>query len=186
MMSRRLQIHVLAALGIVLVVVLYNSLRGGSPDGSSGVFAEDSTFRPLDIQEPRLHTDRLQKLRKLQDSGPHRNIFVAAPVAALVTPEQAALRPTTPFVGPKVPPPPPPVQVPAEFFGYATRMPSGKRVAFFTSGDDVLVVAEGDTFLGRFRLIRIGNDTADVEELGTGRHTTVTMVQPPGEQAGAQ
>jgi hypothetical protein len=185
MMSRRLQLYVLAALGIVLAVVLYNSLRGGAPGGSSGVFAEDSSFRPLDIQEPRLHTDRLQKLRKLQDSGPHRNIFVAAPMPAPAT-QQAALKPTTPFVGPKVPPPPPPVQVPAEFFGYATRMPSGKRVAFFTSGDDVLVVAEGDTFLGRFRLLRIGNDTADVEELGTGRRTTVTMVQPPSEPAGAQ
>ncbi len=62
-----------------------------------------------------------------------------------------------------------------------TRSASGRRVAFFTSGDDVLVVAEGDTFLGRFRLVHIGNDTADVEELGTGRHTTVPMVQPPGE-----
>ena len=184
-MSRRVQIYVLIALGIVFAGVLYNSLRNSATGGgTSGVFAENPQFQPLDVQEPRLHTDRLQKLRKLQDPGVHRNIFVAsaAPAAAAAL----AVKPPAAFVGPKPPPPPPPLQVPAEFFGYATRAPSGKRVAFFTSGEDVLVVAEGDTFLGRFRLVHIGNDTADVEEVNTGRHTTVTMVQPPGEQAGAQ
>ena len=41
--------------------------------------------------------------------------------------------------------------------------------------------AEGDTFLNRFRLVHIGNDSADVEEISTGRHATVQMVQPPPE-----
>ena len=184
-MSRRTQIYVLVGLGVLLAAVLYNSLRNSSGEGGAGVFAENSQFQPLDIQEPRLHTDRLQKLRKQQDSDAHRNIFSAIPAPAVLPPGQIA-RAAAPFVGPKPPPPPPPMQVPAEFFGYATRAPSGKRVAFFTSGEDVLVVAEGDTFLGRFRLMRIGNDTADIEELGTGRHTTVAMVQPPSEPVGAQ
>jgi hypothetical protein len=186
MMSRRAQIYVLIGLGVVLAVVFYNSVRSSDTGSSSGVFAENAQFQPLDVQEPRLHTDRLQKLRKLQDSGPHRNIFVAVAEPAPLAPGQQAVKPTAAFVGPKPPPPPPPLQVPAEFFGYAMRAPSGKRVAFFSSGEDVLVVAEGDTFLSRFRLVHIGNDTADVEELGTGRRTTVTMVQPPAEQTGAQ
>lgn len=184
MKSRQVQIYVLVGLGVVFAYVLYNALRGSSPS-SPGVLAESSSFQPLDIQEPRLHLDRLEKLRKMQMSGPHRNIFVAAPVPPPVVPGQQPVKPAEVFVGPRQPPPPPPLQVPAEFFGYATRRGSGKRVAFFTSGDDVLVVAEGDSFLGRFRLVHIGNDTADVEELGTGRRTTVTMVQPPGESAGA-
>lgn len=185
-MSRRAQIYVLVALGVTLAAVLYNSMRSAEP-GSSGVFAENTTFHPLDVQEPRLHIDRLESLRKLQNPGPHRNIFSAGPPQVPGVPGQKPVKPPEPFVGPKPPPPPPPLQVPAEFFGYATRAPSGKRVAFFTSGDDVLVIAEGDTFLGRFRLVHIGNDTADVEELGTGRRTTVTMVQPPGEPpTGAQ
>lgn len=183
MRSRRIQIYVLIALGVVFAGVLYNTFRGPAST-SSGVLAENSSFQPLDVQEPGLHLDRLEKLRKMQSSGPHRNIFVAAAAPVALAPGQKPVKPPEPFVGPRQPPPPPPLQVPAEFFGYATRRTSGKRVAFFTSGDDVLVVAEGDSFLGRYRLVHIGNDTADIEELGTGRHTTVNMVQPPGEAGG--
>jgi hypothetical protein len=185
MMARRGQIYVLIGLGVIFAIALYTSTRNASP-GESLSAGENFTFQPLDVQEPRLHVDRMEKLRKLEYSGPHRNIFVAsAPLSAQVA-GQKAVKPPEPFVGPRQPPPPPPLQVPAEFFGYATRSASGKRVAFFTSGDDVLVVAEGDSFLGRFRLVHIGNDTADVEELATSRHATVPMVQAPSEQAGAQ
>jgi hypothetical protein len=178
--------YLLAGLGVVLAATLYNSFHTSSPAGTSGVLAENSSFQPIDVEEPRLHLDRLEKLRKMQTADTHRNIFVAAPLPAVVSAAQLAMKPPEPFVGPKPPPPPPPLQVPAEFFGYATRHNSGKKVAFFTSGDDVLVVPEGDAFLGRFRLVRINNDTAEIEELGTGRRTTVAMVQPPGEPAGAQ
>lgn len=183
-MSRRTEVYLLVGLGILLAVVFYYNVRTPEQDGS-GVFAENSRFQPLDVQEPRLHIDRLEKLRKLQYKGEHRNIFVAVPVPPPQAPGQHTPAPAE-FVGPKLPPPPPPLEVPAEFFGYATRQASGRRVAFFTSGDDVLVVAEGDTFLGRFRLVHIGNDTADVEEIATGRHATIPMIQPPSEQAGGQ
>jgi hypothetical protein len=50
--------------------------------------------------------------------------------------------------------------------------------AFFLNGDEVLVVQEGSEFLNRYRLDKIGNDSADVEETSSGRHATVQMVQP--------
>ena len=182
-MSRRTQIYLLVGLGIVLAIALFNAYRGDSPAGS-GVLAYDSRFQPLDVQEPRLHTELLDRIRKLEYTGTHRNIFVAAPPPPPPSAVQPGQKPVERFVGPQPPPPPPPLQVPAEFFGYATRPASGRRVAFFTSGDDVLVVPEGDTFLGRFRLVHIGNDSADVEEIATGRHATVQLVQPPPEQSG--
>jgi hypothetical protein len=182
-MSRRTQIYLLVGLGIVLAIALFNAYRGDSPAGS-GVLAYDSRFQPLDVQEPRLHTELLDRIRKLEYAGTHRNIFVATPPPPPPSAVQPAPKPVERFVGPQPPPPPPPLQVPAEFFGYATRPASGRRVAFFTSGDDVLVVPEGDTFLGRFRLVHIGNDSADVEEIATGRHATVQLVQPPPEQSG--
>ena len=55
---------------------------------------------------------------------------------------------------------------------------NGKRVAFFLDGEDVLVVNEGAVFLNRFRLDRIGNDSADVEEISSQRHVTVQMTAP--------
>jgi hypothetical protein len=76
------------------------------------------------------------------------------------------------------------VTVPAQFFGYASMPASGKHVGFFLQGEDVLVVEEGSVFLSRFRLDKIGNDSADVEEVSSGRHATVQMTQPAAAGAG--
>jgi hypothetical protein len=179
-MSQRTQMYVLAGLTVLLAVVTYFYVFRTSVPGLSGVLAADTKFEPLDVQEPSLRLDQLDRLRKLEYSGTHRNIFVAgAPPPPVVAGQAGADSPA--FIGPKVPPPPPPLQIPAEFFGYASQPTSGKRVAFFTSGDDVLVVAEGDKFLNSFRLIHIGNESADVEEISSGRHATVQLVQPPDQ-----
>lgn len=182
-MKGRKELYILAALIVVVVYAGYYFFN--SRDGSAvvpGVLASDTKFEPLQVREPGLRLDLLEKVRKLEYTGSHRNIFVAAPPPP---PQAVNQAPAHPFVGPRVPPPPPPLQVPAEFFGYASEPHGGRRVAFFTSGDDILVVGEGETFLGRFRLDRIKNDSADVEEIGTGRHTNVQLVQPP-DQGGSQ
>ncbi len=175
-MSRRAELYIFA--GLMLLVAYsgyyYFSSRAHVA-GLPGVFAANTKFQPLDVQEPKLHLDLLERIRKMEYSGSHRNIFSAAPPPI----EKPATE--TSSVGPRAAPPPPPVQVPAEFFGYAWRPHSEKRVAFFTSGDDVLIVHEGDTILGRFRLDHIGNDSADVEEISSGRHATVPLVQPPDQ-----
>jgi hypothetical protein len=172
-MRRRAELYLLGGLLVLLVALLYFTTRSQVP-GLPGILDADTKLQPLDVQEPQLHLDLLEKIQKLQYSGSHRNIFVAmAPPIP-----KAAERPAV-VAGPKLPPPPPSLQVPVTFFGYASHPRSGKRVAFFTSGDDVLVVAEGDTFLNRFRLVHIGDASADVEEISSGRHETLPMVQPP-------
>jgi hypothetical protein len=175
-MTRRTQLYVLGALAAVLVIVLYFSLHTSS-SSVAGVFAADAKFAPLDVHEPQLRIDLLQKLREMEYSGSHRNIFVATPPPP---PSAAASAPPpVPFVGPKLPPPPPPLQVPAEYFGYALQPRAGRRVAFLTSGDDILLVAEGDTFLNRFRVARVGNESLDVQEISTGRHATLPITAEP-------
>jgi hypothetical protein len=185
-MSQRAQIYVLFGLMALLAfVVYYYEFGHSSVPGISGVLAADTKFEPLDVQEPSLRIDELDRLRKLAPSSSHRNIFVAAPPPPpQPTPAQVAA--ARPPVGPQLPPPPPPLQVPAEFFGYASQPASGKRVAFFTSGDDVLVVPEGDKFLNSYRLVHVGNESVDVEEISSGRHQTMPLVQPPDQGAGSQ
>jgi hypothetical protein len=180
-MSERQQMYILAGLVVLLGIVAYFYVFRTSVPGLSSMLATDTKFEPLDVQEPSLRLDLLDRLRKLEYTGSHRNIFVAGP-PPITKPEGGAE--ARPFIGPKQPPPPPPLQIPAEYFGYASQPTSGKRVAFFTSGDDVLVVAEGDKFLNSFRLIHIGNESADVEEISSGRHATVQLVEPP-DQGGA-
>lgn len=173
-MKRRTEIYVLAGLVALLAAILYFANRSQVP-GLPRVLDADTKFQPIDVQAPQLHLDLLAKIQKLEYSGSHRNIFVAMPPPLPKASEPPA---APPFVGPKMPPPPPPLEVPATLFGYASQPRSGKRVAFFTSGDDVLVVAEGDTFLNRFRLVHVGDVSADVEETSSGRHAVVPMVQP--------
>lgn len=177
MMSRR-TIYLLAAL-VIVAAIAYLGRRPGVP-GIRGVLASDAKFQPLDVQEPQLRLDLLEKLQTVRPLGNERNIFVATPPPP---PKPVDQPKQEPFMGPRVPPPPPPVQVPAQFFGYAVENASKKRLAFFSSGDDVLVVAEGDTFLTNYRLIHIGNDAADVEQISSGRHASVPLVQAPPNSA---
>jgi hypothetical protein len=59
--------------------------------------------------------------------------------------------------------------LPAKFYGYGT-VPNGTaRRAFLTDGDEVYIVAEGDTFLSRYRILKIGNATIEFEEVSSGR-----------------
>ncbi len=181
-MSRRTQIGVLVAL-VALLIVVYLANRT-QMSGLQGVLASDSKFQPLNVDEPQLRIDLLEKLQKLEYSGTHRNIFSAVALPVEPTPEEKKrMEHQYPTVPPL--PPIPPVQVPAQFFGYASMKSSPRRLAFFLNGDDVIVVQEGSVFLNRFRLDKIGNDSADVEEISSGRHATVPMVQPPAGDPGA-
>jgi hypothetical protein len=180
MMSKRSEIYALVVLLVVLGGVLYYYMGRSRVAATAPATFVDKKFQPLDVQEPHLRVDLLAKLQKLEYTGSHRNIFVAEPPPP---PKTAQVEDTADrFVGPLRPAPPPPPQVPGELFGFASEPSSGRRVAFFTEGDDVLVVAEGATFLGRFRLVHVTDSSADVEEISTGRHATVPMVQPPPGQ----
>ncbi len=176
-MSRRTQIGVLIGL-VILLLVVYISNRPQMP-GLQGVMASDSSFQPLNVDEPELRLDLLAKLQKLDyPAGAHRDIFTNVALPPQLTAEEKR-RQEHQYPTVQHPPPPPPVEVPAQFFGYASMRSSPHRLAFFLNGDEVLVVQEGSVFLGRFRLDKIGNDSADVEEVSSGRHASVPMVAPP-------
>ena len=66
---------------------------------------------------------------------------------------------------------PPPAQLPPDmkFFGYGT-VPNGTpRRAFLSYHDDVYIVSEGDTVIGRYRIVKINNATLEFEEVATGQ-----------------
>ena len=170
----------LLALGALVYFLNRSQIGGGVPQVSA-----DAKFVPLSVQEPQLRLDLLAKLQKEESLSARRNIFNATPPPPEPTKAELEASQHRYPTGPQPPPPAPPVQVPGEFFGYAVRpAPSGTRFGFFKNADDVLVVAEGDKFFSNYRLIHIGNDSAEVEEISSGRHARVAMVQPPAGGAG--
>jgi hypothetical protein len=168
-MTRRIQIAVFAVLLAILGYMVYSRTR--PPAAAS---ADDALvgFQPLSVENPSLRLDLLDRMKKYEYQGSQRNIFVAT--LPPPPPPPAAALPT----GPVVPPPPPPLVVPATFFGYVTDARTGNRRAFFSEGDDVYILGIGETLQGRFRLLEIGNNSAEMEELTSGRRTTLTMEEP--------
>ena len=83
---------------------------------------------------------------------------------------QAVIVPPEPE-GPVLPPPPPPI--PLRFIGYLQPRGGAGRVAVLSDGrGNVFDGKEGDIIEGRYRVLRIGNDSADLIYLdGRGRQT---------------
>lgn len=177
-MKEKKKLYLLIALFLLLLLV-YVWNRPSAP--GSGILASNPRFQPLSVQNPQLRMDLIAKIRATTYSGTHRNIFSATPPPP-PTPTAAELK------AKQAPPPPPPVNtgppplvVPATFFGYAADAHTGHRLAFFQSGDDVTVIGEGGLLLDRFRLLKIGNDVAEFEEVSTGRHASLPITQPVDE-----
>jgi hypothetical protein len=177
-MKRKLQIWLLGILGAILAVVVVYSLTGSSSLAVAP--ASDTKFVAIAVENPELHLGRIEKLRKLEYHSGGRNIF-----SAELPPPPKPPAPK-PMIGPPPPPPvipPAPLVVPFKFYGFTADPKTGRRRAFFTNGDDVFIASEGEVVQGRFRVLRIGNTTSDVEETASGRRATLPMEQQPGGEA---
>jgi len=175
-MTRRNQIAsaLLAAILLLLAYVIYSNFR--QPGAVVVAISAGQGFVPLAVENPALRIDLLEQLRKFQYEGPRRNIFsteaLPVEVAEQFTPGPVIAPPPTPFSGPA------PLVVPVVFFGHVTDTRSGTRRAFFSEGEEVYVLGLGEILLSRFRLVQIGNSTAELEELASGRRATLTMENP--------
>ncbi|MGH9866117.1 MAG: hypothetical protein ACRD4H_11945 [Candidatus Acidiferrales bacterium] len=168
----RYELYVLGALLVLLAIAAYSAQSRNSV--FTGASASDAKFTPLDVPDPSLRLDLLDRIQKEEYKGRHRNIFSAEPLAPpriSVDPHKAQ--------GPVVPPPPPPVTVPATFYGIITDLNTGrKRACFSANADDVYIVPEGGTLMNQFRIVTISNNSVEVEELSSGRRTTLMLAQP--------
>ena len=165
----------LAGLGLVFLYIIYISNRPS--EIAQVVSSADEKFRPIAVENPALKLELLERLKKLQYQGSHRNIFssVAPPPASAVPPPGIAPPPITAPSGPSGPAP---LVVPATFYGFVTDAQTGMRRAFFMEGENVYIIAVGEMLLGHYRLVQIGNSSVELEETSTGRRATLTMEEP--------
>jgi hypothetical protein len=133
--------------------------------------------------DPKLRLDLLVKVRSV-DVGPAvRNLFAWGPAAPPVLPPGVKdPHPIVPKpISPSAPgeasvagssPPPPPITL--KYYGYTAQRSDGHKRAFFSEGDcsgnvptaecDIFVAAEGDLILKRYKVVRIGVSSAEVED----------------------
>jgi hypothetical protein len=75
---------------------------------------------------------------------------------------------------PPAKPIPPPI--PLKFYGYANRQSGPARQAFFLDGDDIQIKGENDVIRGKYKIIRIGINSAVVEDLANHDQQTLPLV----------
>jgi len=127
--------------------------------------------------DPTLRLDLLARLQNVPAEGGARSLFEFGkepPPAPVAVKEPEPIKPKYAFVGPpsppkpvevKAPPPPQAPPVPLKYYGFVNpqRTPGPKR-AFFLDGEDIIVAGEGDLVKKRYKIVRIGVNSAVVED----------------------
>lgn len=146
---------------------------------------EDTDLSKVD---PTLHEDLLAKLQKVPMEGGSRSLFEfgkppeppAPPVTIKPGPAVAEVKPVPPAPKADDKPPPPPPPIPLKFYGYAGTTKEGLRRAFFLEGDDIYTPAENETVKGRYKIVRIGVNSAVVEDTQNKNQQTLPLVEEMG------
>jgi hypothetical protein len=178
-MSEKTKALWLAGLIVVAIIVWYVGSKGPAAVSNASLDPE-ATYRPLAVENPELQRAKLEASRKIEYKSAGRDLFseVAPPPPETEKQKREAAHTN---MGPVMPPPPPPPALPAnvKFFGYGT-VPNGTaKRAFLSDGDQIYIVAEGETLLGKYRVVKIGNANLDFEEIATGRRGSTTLSEEP-------
>ena len=137
--------------------------------------------------DPTLKIELLAKLQKVPLEGGARSVFDYGQAPVPPPPPVAAIKPdliaaenarrglqAIEEAKKTVKPPPPPI--PLKFYGYANRVAGPARQAFFLDGEDIQIKGENDVIRGRFKIIRIGINSAVVEDLQNHDQQTLPLV----------
>ncbi len=179
--DRRKQILLAALVGVLLVVasrvwrtsvIPLPSSNGAAARAAAGADRRETPAPTAGV--PDVHLDALKEARGEPDGVP-RNLFRFKPKAPPPAPVQAARAgaPVAPPVSaPTGPPPPPPIAL--KFIGIVERANRSERLAVLSDGRGGSPISgkEGDIIEGRFRILRIGNESIEMAYLdGRGRQT---------------
>jgi hypothetical protein len=139
--------------------------------------------------DPTLHLDRLAKLHNLAMEGGARSVFKEGAPPPPPAPDPVTIKPGpivangagSPAGGPPKPagppPVPPPPPIPLKFYGYVNQQHGGPKRAFFLDGEDIFVAGENDTIRNRYKIIKIGVNSAVVEDTTDKHQQTLPLVE---------
>ncbi len=135
--------------------------------------------------DPTLKTDLLAKVREVE-AGSSRSLFEfytpppppPPPVTIVPTAPKPDPFQTKAPEGPKPPPPPPPPPpIPLKYYGYGGAPRAGAKLkAYFLEGEEIFGVAENDIIKNRYRIVRIGTTSAEVEDTVSKNKQTLRIV----------
>lgn len=122
--------------------------------------------------DPTLRLDLLAKLKTVGVEAGTRSLFEigAAPPDEIKVKEPDKIAIARPFIGPQPPKPAEPPRVPKappiplKFYGFINKTKVGDKRAFFLDGEEIVIAGEGDMVKKRYKIVRIGVNSAVVED----------------------
>jgi hypothetical protein len=174
-MKQKKQIIVLVVLAVVAALIWTFEWRQKTPSTITLSFIQD--YKPLGEENPQIHWGLLKRAQETEYKSNGRNPFImnAAPTPDDAHKPKPPVIPAPPIV--PVAPTPTTASLPPnlKYFGYGT-IPNGTpRRAFFTDGEEIFIVSEGDTLLGRYRILKVGNASLEFQEISSGLPGTTPL-----------
>src|SRR5580692_1889606 len=137
--------------------------------------------------DPTLKIELLAKLHKVPLEGGARSVFdygqapvppppKVEPIKPEVIAEQKRKQDEAAQYAKDHPPKAVPPPIPLKFYGYANRQTGPARQAFFLDGEDIQIKGENDVIRGRYKIVRIGINSAVVEDLQSHDQQTLPLV----------
>jgi hypothetical protein len=124
--------------------------------------------------DPTLRFDLLKSSEEVTYKGSGRDIFHSqAPPPEIPQPVSSPLKKGN--TAPPPPPPPPPINL--KLYGYAQKKNGEPKRVFLSSGEDIFVAKEGDIVNRRYRILKIGNNSVEVEDVLTNNKQTLYQQQ---------
>jgi hypothetical protein len=119
--------------------------------------------------DPTLRTDLLKTSEDVTYKGAGRDIFQNQPEPPPVPkPIVDPMKDRTP------PPPPPPPPIPLKFYGFSGNK-SGPKEVFLSKGDDIFIAKEGQIVDRRYKILKIGPNSVEVEDVLNNNRQTLPL-----------
>jgi hypothetical protein len=175
-MKQKHQVIVLVVLVVVAVLIWSFEWRKQTPTMQTASIIQE--YKVLAVENPQIRWSELERAQKAEYKSNGRNPFsmIVPPPAEDPRKPKPTIVPAQPIV-PVTPPAPTRASLPPnlKYFGYGTVPNGSPRRAFFTDGEDVYVVTEGDTLLGRYRILKVGNTNLEFQEISSGLPGTAPL-----------
>jgi hypothetical protein len=118
--------------------------------------------------DPTLRLDLLKSSEDVNYKGAGRDIFQNQPEPVPIPQTKQPVIDT----GPPKPPPPPPI--PLKFYGYSGNK-SGPKQVFLSKGDDIFIAKEGQVIDRRYKILKIGPTSIEVEDVLNNNRQTLPL-----------
>ena len=169
------------ALAVRMVVLLSETPSAPPPVASKAQPARkiprgaQAKLPKVNSLDPTLKLDLLKASEETEYKGTGRNIF-AAYEPPIEKPVQQVIQKGPPPMqcpgDPRCPPPP----IPLKFYGFASKPGEAKKV-FLSSGDDIFIAAEGEVVNRRYRVLHIGVNSVEIEDVLQNNRQTIPLTQ---------